>query len=333
MSIKNFVSKVFARVADKIPIYSAEEIGTRKSAKLEDKQQPQGFYVKQAAEIIDDLPPDIPRERALGIVRRTLTAAGIENGDLDSSMRAEASKLNSEIESAQTRKKDLDERISRASAELADIQRMRSFLNSPETEEQPFDTKPTSRRELRAIRVRRHRLPENTRGLIGLLLTLLAALIVGFVLIRPFVAEFFYVPSDSMVPTLEVGDRVLANKFIYYFTEPERGHIVVFKTETANGAEEHLVKRVVGLPGDEIAVRDGVLFVDGVPQKEPYLNPALPDEESFFGPIEVPPEHVFAMGDNRRRSADSRFIGPVPETEIAGKVFLRVWPPNRLSVF
>ncbi len=166
----------------------------------------------------------------------------------------------------------------------------------------------------------------------GLLLSLLAVLIVVFGLIRPFVVEAFYVPSESMVPTLEIGDRVLVNKFIYHFTEPERGHIVVFEAETASGAEEHLVKRVVGLPGDEIAVREGVLLVNGVPQKESYLNPALPDESSF-GPIEVPPEHVFVMGDNRARSADSRFIGPVPETEIAGKVFLRVWPPNRLRLF
>ena len=320
MGIKNFVSKVFGRVAHEITSSSAEELASKKSARLEDKQQPQGFY--------------------------------------DVTMRAEVSKLNSEIELAQTRKKHLQERIShasaeledielaqtqkdllegrisRASAELEDIERLGSFLNSPETQEQPFETKPISRRELRARR-RKQRLPslpKKTGSLIGLLLSLLAALIVVFGLIRPFVAEAFYVPSESMVPTLEIGDRVLVNKFIYHFTEPERGHIVVFEVETASGAEEHLVKRVVGLPEDEIAVREGVLLVNGMPQKEPYVNPALPDESSF-GPIEVPPEHVFVMGDNRSRSADSRFIGPVPEKEIAGKVILRVWPPNRLRLF
>src|SRR5215218_10289575 len=228
MGIKNFVSKVFGRVAHEITSSSAEELVSRKSARLEDKQQRQGFH--------------------------------------DVTMRAEVSKLNSEIELAQTRKKHLQERISRASAKLEDIERLGSFLNSPETQEQPFETKPISRRELRARR-RKQRLPslpKKTGSLIGLLLSLLAALIVVFGLIRPFVAEAFYVPSESMVPTLEIGDRVLVNKFIYHFTEPERGHIVVFEVETASGAEEHLVKRVVGLPEDEIAVREGVLLVNGM---------------------------------------------------------------------
>jgi signal peptidase I len=329
MGIKNFVSKVFGRVAHEITSSSAEEIGSRKSAKPEDKQQPQGFYdVTMRAEVSKlNSEIELAQTRKKHLQER-ISRASAELEDIEFSAELE------DIELAQTRKKHLEERISRASAELEDIEHRGSFLNSPETEEQPFETKPISRRELR-VRRRKYRLPslpKKTRSLIGLLASLLVALIVVFGLIRPFVAEAFYVPSESMVPTLEIGDRVLVNKFIYHFTEPERGHIVVFEVETTSGAEEHLVKRVVGLPEDEIAVREGVLLVNGVPQKEPYLNPALPDESSF-GPTEVPPEHVFVMGDNRARSADSRFIGPVPETEIAGKVILRVWPPSRLRLF
>jgi signal peptidase I len=320
MGIKNFVSKVFARIAHESPLSSSEETSSRESAKLEDEQQPQGFYDNTRAEASK--------------LNAEIELAQIQKKHLEERISRASAELE-DIELAQTRKRHLEERISRASAELEGIERRGSFLNSPETqEEQPFETKPISRREFRARRRKRRlpSLPKETGSLIGLLLSLLVALIVVFGLIRPFVAEAFYVPSESMVPTLEIGDRVLVNKFIYHFTEPERGHIVVFEVETTSGAEQHLVKRVVGLPEDEIAVREGVLLVNGMPQKEPYLNPALPDESSF-GPIEVPPEHVFVMGDNRGRSADSRFIGPVPETEIAGKVILRVWPPNRLRLF
>jgi signal peptidase I len=320
MGIKNFVSKVFRRVAHEITTSSSEEIGSRKPARLEDEQQPQRFYDNTRAEVSK--------------LNAEIELARTQKKHLEERISRASAELE-DIELAQTRKKHLEERISRASAELEDIERTGSFLDSPETrEEQPFETKPIFRRGPRARRRKRRlpSLPKETGSLMGLLLSLLAVLIVVVGFIRPFVVEAFYVPSESMVPTLEVGDRVLVNKFIYDFTEPERGHIVVFEAETASGAEEHLVKRVVGLPGDEIIVREGVLLVNGVPQKESYLNPALPDESSF-GPIEVPPEHVFVMGDNRARSADSRFIGPVPETEIAGKVFLRVWPPNRLRLF
>ncbi len=180
---------------------------------------------------------------------------------------------------------------------------------------------------------RSHKRPtlEKTRGLLRLLLALLLTVALLFGVVRPFIVEAFYVPSESMVPTLLVGERLLVNKFIYRFSEPERGDIVVFEAQTADGGEVYLVKRVLGLPGDEIAVRDGVLFLNSVLQRESYLNPDLPDESSF-GPVEVPPEHVFVMGDNRANSADSRVFGPVPEKNIVGEAFLRVWPPNRLGL-
>ncbi len=121
---------------------------------------------------------------------------------------------------------------------------------------------------------------------------------------------------------------MLTNKFIYRFSEPERGDIVVF--ESADG-EMNLIKQVVGLPGDKITVIGGSFYVNDERQREPYVNVDLPDERTF-GPIWVPEGHIFAMGDKRADSADSRVFGPVPEGNIVGEVFLRAWPPNRVGL-
>ncbi len=166
-------------------------------------------------------------------------------------------------------------------------------------------------------------------GLLEFLIILIISFALVFGFVRPFVVEAFYIPSESMVPTLEVGDRVLANKFIYRFTEPERGDIVVFRS--VEGGEEDLIKRVVGIPGDKISVKNGTLFLNGEPQKEPYVNTSFPDR-SFASPKKVPQNHVFVMGDNRANSRDSRFFGPVPEKNIEGEAFIRFWPPNRLGL-
>jgi signal peptidase I len=151
--------------------------------------------------------------------------------------------------------------------------------------------------------------------------------------VRPFVVEAFYIPSESMVPTLKVGDRVLVNKFIYRFTEPERGDVVVFKSVEGgkNIPKEDLIKRVVGVGGDRIAVQGGTLYVNGEPQKEPYLNKRFPDKSSS-APTTVPEGQVFVMGDNRTNSRDSRFFGPVPKENIEGEAFLRFWPLNRIGL-
>ena len=217
-------------------------------------------------------------------------------------------------------------------------------------DEQRFQT---SRQETRRERRRRSAAKKRGGGFLEFLIILLVSFALVFGFVRPFVVEAFYIPSESMVPTLKVGDRVLVNKFIYRFTEPERGDIVVFKSveggplppqrnlieriidffqgDTASEApREDLIKRVVGLPGDEISVRNGRLFVNGEPQKEPYVNKKYPDR-SFSAPMTVPKGHVFAMGDNRTNSQDSRVFGPVPEKNIEGEAFLRFWPPDRIG--
>ena len=157
------------------------------------------------------------------------------------------------------------------------------------------------------------------------------ALVFGFV--RPFILEAFWIPSKSMVPTLEVGDRVFVNKFIYHFHPPERHDIIVFRNAegSAEGGQEDLIKRVVGVPGDEISVQDGTLFVNGERQEEPYVNEQSPDTSSF-GPMVVPEGKVFVMGDNRADSLDSRYIGPVPLENIEGEAFMIFWPPGRIRL-
>ena len=187
------------------------------------------------------------------------------------------------------------------------------------------DGSPKRRREVRWERQRKKR----RAGFTELCLTILIAFVLVFGFVRPFVLEAFRIPSESMVPTLLVGDRVFVNKFIYRFTEPERGDVVVF--ESVNGGEEDLIKRVVGVAGDEIEVRNGTLLVNGEEQEEPYLNENLPFDDSY-GPTRVPEEHVFVMGDNRGNSADSRVFGPLPVENIEGEAFVRFWPPSRIGL-
>jgi signal peptidase I len=166
-------------------------------------------------------------------------------------------------------------------------------------------------------------------GVLEYLVILLVSFALVFGFVRPFVMEAFWIPSGSMIPTLEIGDRVLVNKFIYRFTDPSRGDIIVF--ESVDNSNEDLIKRIVGLPGDRIAVRGGKLFVNGERQREPYTNKKLPDR-SFYAQTRVPKNHVFVMGDNRGNSADSRVFGPLPEKNIEGEAFLRFWPPDRIGL-
>jgi signal peptidase I len=175
-----------------------------------------------------------------------------------------------------------------------------------------------------------HRSPRKGGGFLEFLIILLVAFALVFGLVKPFVLEAFRVPSESMVPTLEVGDRFLANKFIYRIREPERGDIIVFRS--VEGGDEDLVKRVVAVAGDEVAVENGVLRVNDVTQNEPFTNKGFPDDGSFFGPMRVPEGEVFVMGDNRANSRDSRFFGPVPLENIEGEAVASFWPPSRIGV-
>jgi signal peptidase I len=173
------------------------------------------------------------------------------------------------------------------------------------------------------------RAPKRGGGFLEFLIILLVAFAFVFGVVRPFIMEAFYIPSESMVPTLEVGDRVFVNKFVYRLWEPERGDIVVFKS--VEGGDEDLVKRIVALAGDEVTVEDGVLRVNGEVQEEPFVNQGLPDRGTY-GPTRVPEGKVFAMGDNRANSRDSRFFGPVPIENIEGEAFVVFWPLSHIGL-
>ena len=166
-------------------------------------------------------------------------------------------------------------------------------------------------------------------GFVEYLVILLVSFALVFGFVRPFVVEAFWIPSGSMIPTLQINDRVLVNKFIYRFTEPSRGDIVVF--ESVDDPDTDLIKRVVGLPGDRVAVRSGRLVVNGEPQKEAFTNKKFPDT-SFFAATTIPKNHVFVMGDNRANSQDSRVFGPLPKENIEGEAFLRFWPLDRIGL-
>lgn len=163
---------------------------------------------------------------------------------------------------------------------------------------------------------------------------LLLALALAFV-IRTFIAEPRFIPSDSMLPTLEQGDRLVVEKVSYHFHEPRRGDIIVFQTpevlqDIGYSGDQAFIKRVIGLPGDTVQVRDGVVYLNGQPLKESYTY-----EPPYYSlpPLQVPPKQLFVMGDNRNNSNDSHIWGFLPEKQVIGRAVFRFLPFNRLHFF
>lgn len=169
--------------------------------------------------------------------------------------------------------------------------------------------------------------------------------------IRTFFVQAFKIPSGSMIPTLLVGDHILVNKFIYGVRNPitrelwikgktpERKDVIVFIFPKNRKLD--FIKRVIGLPGDVIEIHDKQVFINGTPLDEPYVihtDPnILPREISprdNFGPVKVPPGHLFVMGDNRDQSNDSRFWGFVPIRDVKGKAFIIYfsWDPRTFHI-
>jgi signal peptidase I len=153
------------------------------------------------------------------------------------------------------------------------------------------------------------------------------ALIIAIVLamvIRTFVVQAFKIPSGSMLQTLQVGDHILVNKFLYRFTSPARGDIIVFKFPQDETRD--FIKRVVGLPGDTVELRGKLLSINGQPVEEPYASYDSPNPfRDAFGPVTVPPGHLFMMGDNRDSSQDSRAWGFLDRDKVRGKAFVIYW--------
>ena len=167
----------------------------------------------------------------------------------------------------------------------------------------------------------RRRLSPGVRNALEWVIVIGGAIVITLVL-RTFAFQTFYIPSESMVPTLQVQDRIVVNKIADDF---HVGDIVVFeRPDTWTAQHDVLIKRIVGVEGQTLEIRGGVLFRDGEPIDEPYLPPGV--NMGDYGPYVVPDGQVFVMGDNRMFSSDSRENGPVPEENIVGRAALRIWP-------
>jgi signal peptidase I len=173
-------------------------------------------------------------------------------------------------------------------------------------------------------------------------------------LLKTFVIQAFYIPSASMVPTLQEGDRVLVEKISYVVGSPGRGDVIVFERDLASdmtveeaqwwekvvdsfrglfgfptGTTQDFIKRVVAVGGDTVEGRPEGVYVNGELVGEPYLEPGTGTAE--FAPVEVPDGQVFVMGDNRGNSDDSRSFGAISEDRIVGHAFVLIWPPAEVD--
>gem|GEM_PF-196709 len=153
--------------------------------------------------------------------------------------------------------------------------------------------------------------------------------------LRAAIVEARYIPSGSMLPTLEINDRLIVEKVSYHFNDPERGDIVVFSPtdrlrEDNPSLRDAFIKRIIGLPGETIEITNGQVFVDGETIEENYIpEEYAPDYE--WGPEVVPEGEYLVLGDNRNNSYDSHFWGYVPKRNIIGRAVIRFWPPQRLG--
>ena len=168
--------------------------------------------------------------------------------------------------------------------------------------------------------------------------------VIGFafvvaILIRTFFLQQFYIAGPSMETTMFSDNRVLVDKISYRFSSIDRGDVVVFDRATMNGSEvEHddLIKRVIGLGGERIAIKDCVVLINDVPLNEPYLpqrDTEMSDLSAKCGAVDMEevllePDELFLAGDNRPQSFDSRMFGPVKKDLIVGQAFVLIWPPN-----
>lgn len=141
--------------------------------------------------------------------------------------------------------------------------------------------------------------------------------------IKTYVAEARWIPSASMEPTLMVGDHLMVDKVYYKYSGIGRRDIVVFNPTPASGFKDVMIKRVIGLPGDEIQVKKGLVYINGQPLTEPYEMDKPKDD---FGPVKVPEDSFFVMGDNRNNSADSRFWGMLPKKNLIGRAMFNYYP-------
>jgi len=164
------------------------------------------------------------------------------------------------------------------------------------------------------------------RWLLETLLMVLLAIGIAF-LVRTYIVQPYQVPTSSMAPTIEIGDQVIASKFIFYLKDPERGDVVVLDDPT--GSVDTLIKRVIAVGGQTVDLIDGRVVVDGLPLDEPYVHDLPSEPQVLEMPYMVPAGHVWLMGDNRTNSMDSRTFGAVSTASVHGEAFVIYWPYAR----
>ena len=174
----------------------------------------------------------------------------------------------------------------------------------------------------------RPKLTPGARAFVDWVVVVSVALLVAFV-VRGYVLAHFVVEGSSMYSTLETGDRVFVNKLSYRLHDPNRGDVVVLHQLTGV-SERDLIKRVIGLPGETVEVRNCAVLIDGKILNEPYLDPDVVTPTDCGGDYTltgaVPEDHVFVMGDNRGGSQDSRVLGTISEGDLIGRAFVVFWP-------
>lgn len=155
--------------------------------------------------------------------------------------------------------------------------------------------------------------------------TILVALVFALI-IRQYVIQTSVVPSGSMIPTIEIGDRLFVSKYDYKFRAPKRGEIIVFKSPDKDGKD--FVKRCIGLPGEKVELKDGIVFINDTPLIFPDI--VINRDHFNYGPVIIPPNNYFMLGDNRPYSRDSRFWGFVPKEDLVGKALFTFYPFSRM---
>jgi signal peptidase I len=194
-----------------------------------------------------------------------------------------------------------------------------------------------------------------TRRFVGSTPFLILVALAIAIVVKSFLVQAFYIPSASMEPTLAIGDRVFVNKLAYDLGDVGRGDVIVFENPSpgavpdrgvvdgflhwlgegigvAQPENEDFIKRVVGLPGETIEIRDDVVYIDGEPLDEPYLTRRARAQTGDYPLTEIPEDALFMMGDNRANSLDSRFsLGFVPVDAVVGQAFVIIWPPSDIG--
>jgi signal peptidase I len=173
------------------------------------------------------------------------------------------------------------------------------------------------------------------RQIVELVLTIAVAFLLAQA-VRTWVVQPYVVPTGSMLPTIQLHDQVLANKFTYFFNQPKAGQIVVFDNPIAGhpAEEDTLIKRVIAVGGQTVDLLGGKVVVDGKALDEPYTygqpsDPLGGSQVTF--PVNIPRGEIWVMGDNRTQSEDSRWFGPVPVSSVHGQAFFIYWPISRFG--